>query len=47
MTPIPDFNDAELATVRAAVAKRYGKPVEIELADHERQLGMTGDGIVH
>ncbi len=38
MTPIPDFTDAELAIIREAVAKRYGKPIEIELADSELRL---------
>ena len=47
MTPIPEFSDTELAIIRDAVAKRYSKPIEIQLAGHERQLGMTGDGIVH
>lgn len=38
MTPIPDFTDAELAIVRETAAKRYGNPIEIELADSELRL---------
>ncbi len=35
MTAIPDFTEAELAIVRDTVAERYGKPIEIQLADAE------------
>ena len=57
MTPIPDFTDAELATVRAnnsaparEVYDDLQQCVTVLLqvqADHERQLAMTGDGIAH
>ena len=38
MTQIPDFSDTELAVVRDALVKRYGKSVKIELADSELRL---------
>lgn len=33
MSNIPDFNDTELWIVRAAMTERYGKTVELQLAD--------------
>jgi len=38
MTQIPDFSDAERALIHAAVVKRYGQPIEIELAESELRL---------
>ncbi len=38
MTQIPDFSDAELAIIHAALEKRYGQPVESQLADSELRL---------
>lgn len=35
MTTAPDFTETELAIVRDTVAKRYGKPIDIQLADAE------------
>ena len=35
MTAIPEFTEAELAVVRDTVPERYGKPVDIQLADAE------------
>jgi hypothetical protein len=35
MTAAPDFTETELAIVRDAVAERYGKPIEIQLAEAE------------
>lgn len=43
MTPIPDFTETELWTVRVAVTERYGKNIELQLADSELRLdpGLT------
>jgi hypothetical protein len=35
MTAAPDFTETELAIVHDTVAGRYGKPIEIRLADAE------------
>jgi hypothetical protein len=45
MTQIPDFSDAELAIIHAALEKRYGKPVETELADTELRLDPPVAGV--
>ncbi len=39
MHPIPDFTDAERRLVSDLLLKRYGKPVELRLADSDLQLG--------
>ena len=39
MTTIPDFTEAEHKRVAALLFDRYGKPVPIQLADSELQLG--------
>lgn len=36
--PIPDFSDSELWVVGTAVNERYGRKVDIELADAELRL---------
>jgi hypothetical protein len=41
MTDIPDFTETELWTLRTTLAERYGRPVEIQLADTEM---IAGDG---
>jgi hypothetical protein len=38
MPPIPDFTEAEQRDVAALLARRYGTPVAVELADSELQL---------
>lgn len=38
MTPIPDFTDTELWTIRVAINERYGHKVDLELADSELRL---------
>lgn len=38
MNPIPEFTETELWTVRTALNERYGKPVELQLADSELRL---------
>lgn len=38
MSDIADFTEAELRTVRAALEERYGRPVEVELAESELRL---------
>lgn len=43
MTTIPDFTEAEYKHVAALLFDRYGKPVPIQLADSELQLGPGPD----
>jgi hypothetical protein len=38
MDPIPDIDDTEQWVVRTALCERYGRPVEIQLADVEVRL---------
>jgi len=38
MSKIPDFNETEIWTVRVAVNERYGKRVDLELADADLRL---------
>lgn len=38
MNQIPDFTDTELWVIRSAVTQRYGKTVELQLADSELKL---------
>ena len=38
MNPPSDFSDNELKMVRDMLARRYGKPVELQLADVEFQI---------
>lgn len=38
MSAIPDFDDTELWVVRNAVNERYGKTVELQMADAELRL---------
>ncbi len=38
MKSIPDFNQNELWVVKKALEERYGKPVDIELAESELRL---------
>ncbi len=38
MTGIPDFSDSELEVVREALAERWGRPVEVEVAEAEVRL---------
>lgn len=38
MSKIPDFNETEIWTVRVAVDQRYGKAVDLELADADLRL---------
>ena len=38
MNQIADFDDTELWVIRSAVTERYGKTVDIELADSELRL---------
>jgi hypothetical protein len=38
MSGIPDITDSELWVVKATLRERYGKPVEVELADVELRL---------
>ena len=40
---IPDFTEAEQEVVRAELAKRYGKHVEMLLADSELQLDPASE----
>jgi hypothetical protein len=47
MTAIPDFTEAELAVAHDRVAERYGKPVEIQLADAEIRPDPAVHRLVH
>ncbi len=38
MNQIPDFDDTELWVIRSAVTERYGKTVDLQLADSELRL---------
>ncbi len=38
MNQIPDFSETELWVIRSAVNQRYGKTVELQLADSELKL---------
>lgn len=38
MTRIPDFSETELEVVREALAERWGRPIEIEVAEAEVRL---------
>jgi len=38
MSGVPDITDAELWVVEATLKERYGKPVEVQLADVELRL---------
>lgn len=38
MSNVPDFTDAERWMVESALKERYGKPVEVQLADVELRL---------
>jgi hypothetical protein len=38
MSKIPDFTDSERWTVETAVKERYGKPVEVHVADAELRM---------
>lgn len=38
MPQIPDFTDSELWVIRSALTERYGRPVEVQLADAELRL---------
>lgn len=38
MTPIADFDDGERRIVEAALRQRYGKPVDVQLADVELRV---------
>jgi hypothetical protein len=40
MNAIPDFNDSELWTVQTALRERYGREVEVELAETEVRLSL-------
>jgi hypothetical protein len=40
---IPDYTETELWTVRSTLKERYGKEVEIQMADTEIMLGGAGD----
>ena len=40
---VADFNEFELGMVERLVAKRYGKPVAIEIADSELRLDAGSD----
>lgn len=36
--PIPDFNEAELTAAAGVLMRRYGEPVDLQLADSELRL---------
>ncbi len=38
MSGIPEFGDAELWVIKSALKERYGKDLEVELADSELRL---------
>jgi hypothetical protein len=38
MSTIPDFNDSELWTVQTTLKERYGRDIEVELAETEVRL---------
>ncbi len=38
MSAIPDFNDSELWMIRTTLKERYGREIEIQLADSEIRL---------
>ncbi|MHB8256688.1 MAG: hypothetical protein ACYDHY_08105 [Acidiferrobacterales bacterium] len=38
MNQIPDFSDTELWIIRSAVNQRYGKAIELQLADSDLRL---------
>ena len=42
---IPDFTDSELWAVRNTLKERYGKEVELQLADTEVMLGNEAGGM--
>ncbi len=38
MSEVPDFNEAELWTIRTTLRERYGEDVDVELAETELRL---------
>jgi len=46
-TKIPDFDVNELAIIRSALKNRYGREIEIQLADSEVQLEPNSAEITH
>jgi hypothetical protein len=40
--PIPEFAETELWVVRSTLKERYGRDIELQLADTEVQTGATG-----
>jgi len=38
MSGIPDFSDTELWIMKSTLEERYGKPVEVQLAESEMRL---------
>ncbi len=40
---IPDFEETELDVVRTVLSERYGKKIELELADTELKLDPKAD----
>lgn len=40
MNPIPEFTETEPWTVRTALSERYGKSIELRLADSELRLNL-------
>ncbi|MBI5042065.1 MAG: hypothetical protein HZB57_12955 [Gammaproteobacteria bacterium] len=38
MSAIPDFNDSELWTVQTTLKERYGRDIEVQLAETELRL---------
>ena len=42
---IPDFTDSELRVVRSTLKERYGKDIELQMADTEVTLGSDHEGM--
>lgn len=42
---IPDFTDSELWVVRSTLKERYGKEIELQMADTEVALGGNHEGM--
>lgn len=46
MSKIPDFNETELWTIKTTLRERYGKDVDLELAETELRLNPYSTDLV-
>ena len=46
MSDIPDFNDTELWTVQTALQERYGREIDVQLAETEVRLSRHTTNMV-